>query len=295
VVEGLTRTNSGWLALGIVLNPERPAAWTSTSLTTWTRLGDHPKITDTPNTAGVRIGPAVQFKNSLIAVQNSSGSRNGLVQSHDRGRSWSPAPGPDGPVLELRRAGRYLVAAGAHSTGSTSPPAVWTSLDARIWTPAPDLGAPPGGVLNIAATNGSTLVAFSGAPELDDYYRWVIGRASNQPTLTPCPGSISVNQTTSPDGLPSAASHTDDLANVEQILHSASARLHHDYRHVSALTIGPGGGYVWDRTPDGTVTVRHVTNYAIYVYLKATRDCPTDGRLNASYNGIELRFLTTPG
>jgi hypothetical protein len=292
-VDTLTRTDAGWLAQGIVLNPERPAVWTSTSLTTWTRVGDHPNITDTPNPAGVRIGPTVQLKNNLLAVQNSSGGHNTLVQSRDGGRSWSPAPGPNGTVLNLVRARGYLVATGARATGPTSPPAAWTSLDARTWTPMPDLGAPPGGVLNLAATNGSTLVAFSGAPELDDYYRWVIGRAANQPTLTPCPGSISVNQTTSPDGLPSATSHTDDLANVQQILRSASTRIHHDYHHVSALTIGPGGGYVWDRAPDGTVIVRHVTNYAIYVYLKAVHDCPTDGRLYGSYNGIELRFFTT--
>jgi hypothetical protein len=106
-----------------------------------------------------------------------------------------------------------------------------------------------------------------------------------------CPGTLRPNENTGADGLPAASSQTDNLDRVIEVLRVDAPRIRRDYDGISALTIGPGGGYVWDRTPDGQVVTRHVANYAIHVYLQHRNDCPTSGYLYASYEGIELRFL----
>jgi hypothetical protein len=108
--------------------------------------------------------------------------------------------------------------------------------------------------------------------------------------LVPCPGTIQVGATTSPDALPAASSGTDDFAHVDEVLRASAARIRRDYRNVSWIGIGPGGGRVWDRAEDGSVSVHEVTDFAIRVGLDRVADCPSGGALHVSYDGVPLYF-----
>ena len=60
---------------------------------------------------------------------------------------------------------------------------------------------------------------------------------------------------------------------------------------VKAIRVGPGGGYAWTRDPAGQSKVVKINNYGIYIYLKASSDCPDNGWARWAANGVQVTFL----
>ncbi len=109
--------------------------------------------------------------------------------------------------------------------------------------------------------------------------------------LTTCPGTLTITVSTSPDALPAATSHSDDPARVRDVVRANAARIRSDYTNVVSVDVGPGGGYVWDRTSGGSIVVRAVTNYGISVRLQSLTACPSGSQLYRSYDGIPVTFV----
>ncbi len=76
--------------------------------------------------------------------------------------------GPSGSTFDrLTGVARHLVATGFTTR---SRPGAWISEDGKDWTPM-RLVRPPGGRLDLTATNRDVLVAFNSGG-LCDFYRW---------------------------------------------------------------------------------------------------------------------------
>src|ERR1700688_550967 len=91
----------------------------------------------------------------------------------------------------------------------------------------------------------------------------LVGLLANSRSYRDCPGSAQVGPATSADGLPAEVSRTDDLSFVKVVAKNMTSSPYlgfthrivgmPDYRGVSAIRVGPGGGYVWTRNPSGQV------------------------------------------
>ncbi len=159
------------------------------------------------------------------------------------------------------------------------------------------LGALVSGTYAFVSANGNGGAKTSGqvaGPSL-------VGLLPNNSSYRDCPGSAHVGPATSPDGLPAQVSRTDDLAFALRDAKSMAtgpylglthpfARLP-DGKEVKAIRVGPGGGYVWTRDTSGQVEVVHVKDYGIYVYLRASSDCPKGGLARLSDGGFQVTFL----
>lgn len=108
---------------------------------------------------------------------------------------------------------------------------------------------------------------------------------------SPCPGTLHIDEHSSPDALPSAQTPTGDRGYVDGVVKADGERIRASYRGVVDVGVGPGHGYEWDRRPDGSVFVRPVSNYAIYVHLRSRADCPTGTALHIAYEGIDTVFV----
>lgn len=165
-VVGVARAGDGWLAMGSTLIPFRAVAWTSPDAITWTRFN-----LDVP--ARALLTAVLKVGDELLAgtwdTRPQPQFAGALLRSADRGRTWDELRGgPTGAVAALTRVGRFVIATGA----AGDRPAGWVSTDLRGWTRLQSRDAPPGGVLNLAAARARTLVVFSDAPELEDFYVW---------------------------------------------------------------------------------------------------------------------------
>jgi len=130
------------------------------------------------------------WHHELWAVSYPSSADNAsLIWHSPDGISWSHPEvsySPPGTVFDqLIPIGPYLVATGFDTN---SRPGGWVTTDGSHWIPMPDLGRPPGGRLDIAASYGRALVAMSSSG-LDDFYRWTVP--------TP-PTSVSTSSVASP-------------------------------------------------------------------------------------------------
>jgi hypothetical protein len=207
-----------------------------------------------------------------------------LLESQDGGDNWTEDTSfldryPDAHVLGVDRLEGRWVAAG----WADDHPDVWTSADGKTWQPLPrQLRGGPGGTLQlIAAVRGHTVVLGT-APELDRFYVRGVGP-------TRCPGSYVIDEHTGPDGLPAYEPPLPDRADAERILRESEADLRRRYPGVAHLTVGPGSGFEWEREADGSIAIREVRDWAIYVTLRRASDCPAFPA--AFRNGAELIFL----
>jgi hypothetical protein len=132
-------------------------------------------------TRGPDLGPNVDPGGSMLTVWNDDlwaatypgtpANASAIWRSSD-GVSWTQpetAAAPSNTTFDvLTPMGPYLVATGFDTR---SRPGGWVTTDGTTWIPMPDLDRPPGGRLNIATTDGHTLVALS-TSELRDSYLW---------------------------------------------------------------------------------------------------------------------------
>jgi len=145
--------------------------------------GDHAVFTSTDAihwTRGADLGLTAPSGGSTLTSWNgelwattppeTAGASTQVWRSPD-GKTWTldSASVPAGAWFDtLTPTGSYLVATGVDAT---SRPGGWVTADGDAWTSMPELNRQPGGRLNIAASNGTTLVALS-TSELKDVYMW---------------------------------------------------------------------------------------------------------------------------
>jgi hypothetical protein len=108
-----------------------------------------------------------------------------------------------------------------------------------------------------------------------------------------CPGTV-VEETGTGDGLPSSESGVEDRGRVEAVLEASRTAILDRYPMITALDVGPGGGLVWDRSPDGTSTIRSTPTFAIRAHLEQASDCPPPADVNTSYDGVPVLFVVDP-
>lgn len=129
----------------------------------------------------------------------------------------------------------------------------------------------------------------------------IVGLLANSGSYQECPGSAQVGRASSPDGLPAKSSRTDDLAFVTTVARNMESGPYLGFTHrvaglpdharVTAIRVGPGGGFVWSRTISRGVEISPVKNYGIYLYLGEATACPSGGWARWADNGVQVTFL----
>jgi hypothetical protein len=107
------------------------------------------------------------------------------------------------------------------------------------------------------------------------------------------PASVDLDRL-SADAFPPAGSETEHRDFVSRLLHDKDAEIRSRFPEVQSLTVGPGLGRAWKRSPNGEVSVVKVEDFAIHGHVRTIQACPAEERRNAWPRNIPLIFVVDP-
>lgn len=134
---GVSRTGSGFVAIGVARMPDpgRAVVLTSPDGVVWTRMPLDPAF------SGVRLDDIAGVGGRVVLVGHVRSPFRNLIWTSVDGRTWSQVPDLSGVDPTDNRSGTYQVAAGPAGILVTlrAPDRAWLSADGATWASTPEL------------------------------------------------------------------------------------------------------------------------------------------------------------